>query len=460
MITLKEKTKVKFAEHLALKEKSWKLKKAAEFSDSLDEHKEANFLQNLQETINQKACEYLSVPVLEKAAMQMPIILGSGVPYLYKLIAIETFLSEDFIKTHPELYGKIKKIIIEKGDIELYRKIADVLSEQFSSKELSQLGENALKSGSFSDAQEAFSLAENDDGLQKAKEIEKEKTVSALEKMQKMPRGLKTNGLMMHRTEYKFIENILEVGVLSLVQQFQKYGIHPEKKKEPFNHGLRGSYDYVSVTDPWYGSETSSDFIALKQEMREAIKKEIKPFMVEMKQVSYDEKECKELAEQYFAIWQEDSKPADFYITFEAAIHPKWQKTMAKIENIFEQYSEVKIDANKTEVMRYPEGKSSQKINLNKVFIPDRGGIGLLLDPRLKRFSTLSGGCNFESLVKKNIQPQNIVGILVGNDFFSELEEERSEDIMKHMTKIAQQNGLPLCSVSAKKEINLIWPKK
>lgn len=456
--------KDKFQEHLVLKTKTIKLQKAAELVRLLEKVEKSSkesavFLDKLQEALEQEVCIHLNADTSERIGLHLPVILTSQLPYLHKIAAIETFLNNTFKDKQPKAYEEIKKILIAEGDIELFLRVVDVSGDKRNVVDVDKLGENALNFGSPDDAQKAFTLTGNKDGLQKAAEIEKTKNRNAKEKLENIPHRLKTNGLVMHRTEYRFVENILKEGVLSLVQQFKKYSIHPEKKREPFNHGLRGSYNYVSVTDPWYGSETSADFIARKKEMREAMKSAIGLYLIEMESVSYDENKCKKLAEKYFAIWQKDSDPADFYITFEAATHPKWQQLMEKIENIFERYSEVKIDKDKADAMRYPEEKAPQNIDLNEAFIPDRGGIGLLLNPKLRRFSTLSGGCSFESLVKGIIKPEYIVGLLVGNNFFSELEKDKQEYILKYMTKIAQQNGLPLYEVSTNEEINLIWPK-
>ncbi|MFH1503281.1 MAG: hypothetical protein ABIE36_01335 [Candidatus Diapherotrites archaeon] len=253
------------------------------------------------------------------------------------------------------------------------------------------------------------------------------------ERLENMPRGLDTVGLMSHETNFENIENILKDGILSIAEQYKRYGKCKEKYEPLIQKNV--GHNYISVHDPYCGYQTRA-----WHEGNEEV------FLEKLKRIMKEEyhKGNKILYKRSFGDWiyfnEKDMYSPEHLqdsISLSEQIHQALKETMIKKEDIPLSplvYSKTDTGLYKT----YPK-------NPIDAFAGDNV---FLINPKIERFPI--GNWPFESVIKDKINPEDLTGLI-----FLKTNEGFNVRQFDEIKKLSKNYGIPLFS----REYDYYMPK-
>lgn len=253
-------------------------------------------------------------------------------------------------------------------------------------------------------------------------------------RLEKMPQGIQTIGLMSHETgaDIDGIRIILEEGILSVADQYKRNGkINPGYGSNL--QSILGAYNYVSVWDPYCGYGTRDWHNKTAKKVREKIVFELEPCVIDIRGDSDKLKElCNEGAIAFcdsrygpFSNFRGYTEPT-IKVNFNGFMNPKNEDLVRRLNEILEDGMSRKNDKIPSPLILYPTGLSENKpkeINPLNYFASD-GKPTFLINPQLKRIATPSSGFGPESFVKNRIKPDDLTGLVIPKDILEEYGEE------------------------------------
>jgi hypothetical protein len=350
-----------------------------------------------------------------------------------------------------ELTSQIEEIAIGSGDISLYSKLCAINKRGADPKTCELIATKAQSLGMIYEALEASKLSGNTDLTQENQESMDNLKHRAEIKLQKMPEGFDTKGLMSHYTSLEYIGPILKTGLLSIQKQKELYG------KENITSGadLQSvfGYDYISVSDPWSGGSTTPEGEAKQREAVGKIFNYLKSIHSELITVAKDHN-LPRLIEDLQAYHSAYEQP--YFINVNAITHPEYRPYVETISRLYE------------ETMICAKDMPDEPVNFDKEYYTDTDyhyfysssrSPRLIINPDIERYGVLNAGFGPESFIKGQVSPDDILGVCIPEKY------NEDPELLEYMAKMSVNNATPLhiTSVSMEEDgeytFKKLWPQ-